>query len=188
MPRPHTRHQPGPGLREPSGCSQVLSAPAVLALLLVGKRGLRVILAGQCLEAPGSSLLRRAHTRCRQSSRGFYETLSLGRHCSSSLHARCGWLCLDCSLLPGGPAVLLVGRGATPAPCAQPCPPWRCTHESGLGSPCQGKEPHVLIWHVEKPPFLGPLTGREMPASSVRFCTDPDTRLLFSELFFIPLS
>jgi len=59
---------------------------------------------------------------------------------------------------------------------------------SGLGSPCQGKEPHVLIWHVEKPPFLGPLTGREMPASSVCFCTDPDTRLLFSELFFIPLS
>ena len=46
----------------------------------------------------------------------------------------------------------------------------------------------MLIWHVEKPPFLGPLTGREMPASSVRFCTDPDTRLLFSELFFIPLS
>jgi len=81
----HTRHQPGPGLRESYGCSQVLLAPAVLALLLVGKQGLRIILAGQWLEGPGSSLLRRAHTRCCQSSRGLYETLSLSHHCSSSL-------------------------------------------------------------------------------------------------------
>ena len=81
----HTRHQPGPELLEPYGCSQVLLAPAVLALLLVGKQGLRIILAGQWLEGPGSSLLRRAQTRSCQSSRGLYETLSLSHHCSSSL-------------------------------------------------------------------------------------------------------
>lgn len=153
-PCPHMRHQPGPGLRGPSGCSQVLSAPAVLALLLVGKRGLRVILAGQWLEGPGSSLLRRAHTRCHQSSRGFYETVSLSHRCSSSLHARCqvalsglfsaSWRPCCAAHGPRGPHLRPV-RNLALLGDAHP--------ESGLGSPCQGKEPHVLIRHVEKPLF-----------------------------------
>ena len=139
LPRPHTRHQPGPGLREPSGCSQVLSAPAVLALLLVGKRGLRVILAGQWLGAPGSSLLRRAHTRCRQSSCGFYETLSLGRHCSSSLHARCRMALSGLFSASRRPCCAARGpRGHTCALCAT-LPSLEMHTREWLGQPLPGQ-------------------------------------------------
>lgn len=184
---PHMRHQPGPGLRGPSGCSQVLSAPAALALCLYGSggsgsswqaSGWRVLAAHCCVVlTPGAISLPVAFMRLLVS--------AITAHLPSTRDA--GWLCLDCSLLPGGPVVLLMGRGGRTCALYATLPSLEMhTPRVAWAAPARARS-HMCSSGTWKSPFPRAPHGERNACLVSLLCTEPDTRLLFSELFFIPL-